>query len=293
MVRPVESWSKARHDGKGASDLAPNGRTIRASVVRRREEILALLKTQGSVSVTDLAERLQCSLATIRRDLQELQESAGLRRFHGAVAVDGIGMEGEFQDRLAVAEDEKRAIARVVVEQLKPGQVIGLNGGTTTTQIAHHIAEAELEVTVVTNAINIAFALAASRVPVVVVGGVLRSANYETTGPLALRVLEHLHLDWAVLGANGVDPRFGASTHTESEAAVGQAFAQRADRVVLAVDHSKLGSTALFRMVDWGTVAAIACDGGGTDILMRWALEQEATPDAEAGYWHVRHRLNT
>ncbi len=258
--------------------------------MRRREEILALLKTQGSISVTELADRLKCSLATVRRDLQELQETAGLRRFHGAVAVEGLGLEGEFQDRLALAEEEKRAIARVVVEQLKPGQVIGLNGGTTTTQIAHQIAETRLEMTVVTNAINIAFELAASPVSVVVVGGVLRRANYETTGPLALKVLGNLHLDWAVLGANGVDPRFGASTHTESEAAVGQAFAQQADKVVLAVDHAKLGNTALFRMVDWSDVTDVACDSGGTDALARWALDPQPTQHRDGAMWHVRQR---
>ena len=270
----------------------PKTRSPRGSVLRRHEEILQLLKTQGSVSVNDLAARLHCSRATIRRDLQDLQESAGLRRFHGAVAVEALAMEGAFQERLAVAAEEKRAIARAVVAQFNPGQVVGLNGGTTTTQIAHQIAEAELHVTVVTNAINIAFELAASSASVVVVGGVLGPANYETTGPLAIRVLANLHLDWAVLGANGVDPRFGASTHTEPEAAVGQALARQADRVVIAVDHSKLGKTALFRMVDWADVAAVVCDPRGSDTLAQWGLGAKLGNDRDARFWQVRVRTD-
>lgn len=264
------------------------GRAPRASVIRRQQEILTLLKSQGSVSVTDLADRLGCSAATIRRDLQELQDTSGLRRFHGAVAVESLAMEGAFQERLAVADDEKRAIARTVLELLKPGQVLGLNGGTTTTQIAHQIAEVGLDITVVTNAVNIAFELTASRVPVVVVGGVLRPANYETTGPLALKALGYLHLDWAVLGANGLDPRFGASTHTESEASVGQAFAEQADRVVLACDHSKLAKTALFRMVEWERIDSIASDLEGRDALESWGLER-ATTVSDGGLWVRRH----
>jgi DeoR family transcriptional regulator of aga operon len=236
-----------------------------------------------------LAERLHCSTATIRRDLHELEATSGLRRFHGAVAMEALAMESAFQERLTVADDEKRAIAVAVVAQLKAGQVVGLNGGTTTTQIAHHIAETGLDVTVVTNAVNIAFELTASGISVVVVGGVLRPANYETTGPIALGALANLHLDWAVLGANGVDRRFGASTFTEAEASVGRAVAEQADRVVLAVDHSKLERTALFRMVDWDRIYAVACDRAGAPTLSGWGVEPMEDAAEGAGFWRV-HR---
>lgn len=267
------------------------GNSVRAprhSVARRHDEILAVLKSEGSMSVIDLANRLGCSTATIRRDLQDLQGTSAIRRFHGAVAVETLATEGAFHERLSVADEEKHAIAAVVLNELQPGEVIGLNGGTTTTQIAHQIADMALDVTVVTNAVNIAFELTASKVPVVVVGGVLRPANYETTGPLALRALGHLHLDWAILGANGLDPRFGASTHTEAESSVGQAFSEQADRVVLACDHSKLAKTALFRMVEWDRVNAVACDPGGASTLTGWGLEPPAD-SANGGLWWVRH----
>ncbi len=265
----------------------------RASVVRRHDEIMALLKAEGSVSVMDLAARLNCSTATVRRDLHELMESSGLRRFHGAVAIEALAMESAFQERLAVADDEKRAIAKAVVAELEPGQVVGLNGGTTTSQVAHCIAEKALSVTVVTNAVNIAFQLTAAGIRVVVVGGVLQPANYETTGPIALAALSNLHLDWAVLGANGVDRRFGASTHTEAEASVGNALAEQADRVMLAIDHSKLERTALFRMVGWDRVDAVACDRAGAAGLAGWGLDApHDASEAAAGCWRVHRRTN-
>lgn len=269
--------------------MAGTTRATRRSVAKRHDEILAVLKSEGSMSVIDLAKRLGRSAATIRRDLQDLQETSGIRRYHGAVAVEALAMEGAFQERLAEADQEKRSIAGAVVSQLQAGQVIGLNGGTTTTQIARHIAETGVNVTVVTNAVNIAFELTASKVAVVVVGGVLQAANYETTGPLALRVLANLHLDWAILGANGLDPRFGASTHTEAEASVGQAFAAQADRVVLAVDHSKLAKTALFRMVEWEKVYGVACDHQGAALLSTWGMESPSIRVADGDFWQV-HR---
>lgn len=238
------------------------------------------------MSVTDLAQRLGCSPATIRRDLQTLRSTGGLRRFHGAVAVDALAMEAAFQERLAVADAEKRAIARRVVDLLQDGAVIGLNGGTTTTQIARQIAEVGRPVTVVTNAINIAFELTTSHIRVVVVGGMLEPANYETTGPLAVETLRNLHLDVAVLGANGLDPRFGASTHTEQEAAVGRIFSERADVVVLAADASKLERRALFRMVDWADIDYVASDGHAAATCARWALSP-VTADPASGLWQV------
>lgn len=121
-----------------------------------------------------------------------------------------------------MADDEKRAIAAAVVDEFRAGQVIGLNGGPITTQVAHRLTEAGTEVTVVTNAVNIAFELTASGISVVVIGGALQPTTYQTTGPIALEALANLHLDWAILGANGVDQGFGGSTRSEAEAAVGR-----------------------------------------------------------------------
>lgn len=265
-------------------------RLLRSRTHRRQDEILALLKSQGSMSVAELAERIGCSQATIRRDLKALRENTGVRRFHGAVAVEAIAMEPAFQERLAVADAEKRAIARRAVEflqeTLKPGSVVGLNGGTTTTQIAHQIAEVGLNVTVVTNAVNIAFALTSSRIPVVVVGGMLLPANYETTGPLAVEALKNLHLDVVILGTNGLDLRFGASTHAEAEAAVGRIFSEQADTVIIAADASKCERTALFRMVEWDRIGYVVADDQAARIFRTWPL-QPLGIEGGAGLWKV------
>lgn len=138
----------------------------------------------------------------------------------------------------------------------------------------------------VTNAVNIAFALTTSRIRVVVVGGMLEPANYETTGPLAVETLRTLHLDVAVLGANGLDPRFGASTHTEEEAAVGHIFGDRADVVVMATDASKLERRALFRMVDWADVDYLVSDHRSAATCARWKVHPVAVDDA-SGLWQV------
>lgn len=244
----------------------------RVGISRRQEKIIELLRAYGTLSIVDLSERVACSTATIRRDIQNLEEQGAVRRFHGAVALDGVVVERHFQDKFATHAEEKRAIAARLVTWLPGGTIIGLNGGTTTTAVAQSLAEQQSDVTVVTNAINIAHALSDYGLAVVVVGGAVRPQNYETTGPMALSSLTHLHLDWAILGANGIDRRFGITTTTEQEAAVGKAFADQADRVVIVGDRSKLGQTALFRMLSWDEVDYLASDDGASPILEDWGL---------------------
>jgi DeoR family transcriptional regulator of aga operon len=260
----------------------------RAATLQRHEAIVALLRSQGAVSVNTLARHFGCSPATIRRDLQVLaRRSSEVRRFHGVVAAEPAMLERGFQDKLAHAYEEKLAIAQALVEWLPNHGVIGLNGGTTTTLVARQIAQAQKPVTVVTNAVNIAFELTNSSISVVVVGGALRPSNYETTGAAALEALRRLHLDWAILGANGVDPRFGASTTAELEAAVGRTFAQQADRTVVVADHTKLGFSALFQMVDWAQVHHLVSDEAAAETLKAWGLQRVDGRDTGAGVWQV------
>jgi DeoR family transcriptional regulator of aga operon len=257
----------------------------RRATAERHQAIIALLKSEGALSVQDLAAHFRCSPATIRRDLRRLSQGQGeVRRFHGVAAMDQDVLERGFQEKLAQAYPEKLAIAAAVVEWLPETGIIGLNGGTTTTLIARQLARAQKRLTVVTNAINIAFELTTSMIPVVVVGGALRPANYETTGPAALQTLRGLHLDWVVLGANGVDPRFGASTTAELEAGIGRTFARQAGGVVIAADHTKLGTNALHQMVEWEAVRFLATDAAGVRAAAQWGLRLpvDAPPDAAA-----------
>ena len=241
---------------------------LRRGVANRHSEIITLLKRQGSMSVIEIAKKMGCSAATIRRDLIFLEKTLdNLKRFHGAVGIDHDAPnqtdsvplpDEEFDDKITVNAAEKLAIAVKVAEFLPEHCVVGLNGGTTTALIAQQLVACKKTVTVVTNSVNIAYEMARSKISVVVVGGALQPANYETTGPLAMKLLEEFHLDWAVLGANAMDRRFGVSVVAENEAAVGRVFANRADSVIVAADHSKMGKGALFRMIDWREVDWVA-----------------------------------
>src|SRR5258708_39084170 len=125
----------------------------------------------------------------------------------------------------------------------RPGQGVGVNGGTTTTEVGRALAvRPDLQsggplapsLTVVTNALNIAAELAVRQsIKIVVTGGVARPQSYELTGPLATGVLEQVALDVVILGVDGIDAEAGAAAHHQGEASIHPMMTQRAPRRIL------------------------------------------------------------
>ncbi|PSR22985.1 MAG: DeoR/GlpR transcriptional regulator [Sulfobacillus benefaciens] len=243
------------------------------SAYERQLAILALLKRSGSVTVQELANNFACSLATIRRDLQDLvKHEPEIRRYHGAVGIEPHATEQWFNEKTSLFTDEKEELAQLVVDWLPDGSIVGLNGGTTTTQVAAAIGKNPKGMTVVTNAINIAYQLARADVAVVVIGGDLRPYNYETTGTMAIAGLSHLHLDWAILGANGVHPKVGITTTANEEALLGQSFRRSANKILIIADHSKIERNALYRMLSWTETDYVATGMDAFSTIRDWPL---------------------
>jgi DeoR family transcriptional regulator of aga operon len=210
--------------------------------------ILQALSERGNVDVEDLTRDLQVSAATVRRDLQALHEQRLLERTHGgAVAIGGL-YEMPVRYRSSRQREEKLRIAAAALAQVRDGMSIALTGGTTTTEVARAIVRRD-DLTVVTNAINIAAELAVrSNIRLIVTGGVARSASFELVGPLAETTLQQLHVDLAFVGVDGISAKTGLSTHREIEAHTNRVLAERAKRVIVVADGTKVGATALARI---------------------------------------------
>jgi DeoR family transcriptional regulator, aga operon transcriptional repressor len=213
------------------------------SKTERLGRILELLARDGTVTVADLAAELGVSEATVRRDLQVLAEQRLLERSHGGAVAHGTAHELPVRYRTG-RSDEKRRIARAAADLVTDGIAIGLTGGTTTTEVARMLVT-RAELTVVTNALNIAVELAVRPdLKLIVTGGVARSASYELVGSLADATLSAVYVDVAFVGVDGVDAQRGLTTQNEVEAATNRALMARAKRTVVVADASKLGRVA-------------------------------------------------
>jgi DeoR family transcriptional regulator of aga operon len=223
----------------------------------RWNSLLELLASGGRLSVEDAARELAVSPATIRRDFEELAQQQMLTRTRGGAVVNTVAYDLPLRYKTARHASEKERIGRAAAEMVAPGMVVGLNGGTTTTEVARALAlRTDLDgpgsagrLTVVTNALNIANELAVRQhVKIVVTGGVPRAQSYELVGPLARPVLEEVTLDMAFIGVDGIDAVAGATTHNEEEASINQLIVTRAKRVIVVADSSKLGRHAFARI---------------------------------------------
>lgn len=210
----------------------------------RLEAILEGLSTDGSVAVAMLMERFGVSAATIRRDLNLLERQHLLTRTHGGAVMQGVLYELPLRYKASRHEAEKRRIAEAAVARVAEGAAVGLTGGTTTTEVARALADRQ-RLTVVTNALNIASELAIRpNIKLVVTGGYARAESYELVGPLAVQSLSGLHLDIVFVGADGISRSDGLTTHHEVEADTNRALIERAKRVIVVADGSKLGRVA-------------------------------------------------
>jgi DeoR family transcriptional regulator of aga operon len=238
---------------------------------RRWNELLELLATRGSLQVEDAAKALGVSAATVRRDFDELAGQQMLTRIRGGAVAQGVSYDLPLRYKSERHPSEKRRIAAVAAGLVKAGQIAGLNGGTTTTEVARALGmRPDLAsgvplpaLTIVTNALNIAYELAVRQhIKIVVTGGVARPQSYELTGPLAGGVLEQVTLDIAILGVDGIDAAAGATTHHEGEASTGRLLARQASQVVVVADSSKVGRRTFARIFTAREVDVLVTDAG-------------------------------
>ena len=258
----------AQHLGYTSGPIAIGGEE-NLSRYERWSELLDGLAQSDRLTVEEAAERLGVSLATIRRDFDELARQQMLTRIRGGAKRNSVAYDLPLRYKTARHASEKQRIGVAAAGAIAAGATVALNGGTTTTEVARAIAargeqhaeRSEPTMTVVTNALNIANELAVRpHVKIVMTGGVARPQSYELIGPLATLVLETLTLDYAILGVDGISANLGASAHHEGEASINQLMAQRSEHVMIVADGSKLGARGFARICGTGQIHTLVTD---------------------------------
>jgi len=239
---------------------------------RRWNALLELLAADGQVTVEKAAQELGVSAATVRRDFDDLAAQQMLTRIRGGAVAQAVTYDLPLRYKSERHPTEKQRIGAVAAAMIRPGQIAGINGGTTTTEVARALAvRADLQsggplspaVTLVTNALNIATELAVRQnIKIVTTGGVARPQSYELTGPLATGVLEQVTLDVAFLGVDGIDAVAGATAHHEGEASINRLMGRQARQVIIVADSSKVGQRAFARICTPAEIDVLVTDAG-------------------------------
>jgi DeoR family transcriptional regulator of aga operon len=246
----------ARTPTKATSE--PNDNML---IDERRRHILSLVQSQGRVLVGELSRTLGISQITIRKDLEHLQSRGLVQRTHGGALrlQSGALFDPSLQEKQKQHSQEKLRIADQAARMVQEGQCVMLDSGTTTTAVAHALKRFS-QLTLITNAVNIAADLASTNFEVILIGGTLRKNSFSLVGPLAEDVLEEMHADILFLGVDGFDVETGITTPNFLESRVNRAMVKASRRVVVVCDSTKFNRRSLSRIIPTAAVHCVITD---------------------------------
>ena len=229
----------------------------------RRRAILDMMQHDGRVLVADLAEQFQTSQVTIRKDLEILHVRGLVHRTHGGALPmrQGALEDPTLREKAKLYRKEKLAIAIAAARLVAEGQVVILDSGTTTTEIARVLRNFK-NLTIITNAVNIAAELANSSLEIILTGGTVRKNSFSLVGPIAEETLRRLSADILFLGVDGFDVQYGLSTPNLQEAKVNRVMVEIAKRTVATCDSSKFGRRSLSLIVEPSALHHVITDHG-------------------------------
>ena len=230
----------------------------------RQKKMMEYIEANTSAQIHELAERFHVSEATVRRDLDELDQQGALRRTHGgAIKVDrSTSYESMYSEKIGQMLDEKHRIADAAANMVHPGDTVMIDSGTTTFFIAQALSHHE-NLTLITNDLYVAY-----QTPIhpsstlIVTGGTRRQGRQELVGTVTENFIRDTHVDIAFVGVDGIDLTGGVTNANFAEVGVKRLMLRSAAHSVIVADHSKFGRVALARICDLRDASMILTDSG-------------------------------
>jgi DeoR/GlpR family transcriptional regulator of sugar metabolism len=242
----------------------------------RSQAILSALGTRGRVHVNELAQQLEVSTVTIRKDLDALERRAALRRVRGGAVAASVVDEGSFETRLEVRRNQKIAIARAVAPLVQDGDVIALDSSST----CHYLAQELLHrrsLVVITNSMPTASLFSErSEATVLVPGGVVRRSARSMVGLVGDVLAGRGRIDKGFIGAHAVSAERGLLDMALEEAQAKQYFAANCRQLFALVDSAKFGSFSLHPVTPTEDLTALFSDRQADPAVVA-ALERAGT----------------
>jgi len=231
---------------------------------QRRDEILELLRDDGSAKVVNLAKIFKVTEVTIRQDLEKLEKEGLVVREHGGVYLKNVD---DYVRSFSLAHqenmDKKEAIAKKCLEFIDPGDTIILDSGSTTSEIAKKIKGTKRDLTVITNAVNIALILGAEPgIELILTGGDFKPPTLSLTGQKAADFFYGLNVQKLFLATAGISLKSGLTYPGISDLVVKKAMIDAANVTYLVADSTKIGKTAFASLGALSLIDYIITDSG-------------------------------
>lgn len=222
----------------------------------RKEYILNQINSEGKVITNELVEVLQVSSETVRRYLEDLEESNKLKRVYGgAVKVNRSREEPSHLNRKVLNVEEKRKIGKAAAALAQDNEVIFIDDGSTTLQMIEHLLDKE-NLTILTNSIPALHSLIEYKNrelysgEIFFIGGKVSSLQSRVVGSLAEKMVEHFYADKAFISIDGMMIDKGITSFDEKRGQLAKKMMEHAKMSIVVSDHSKIGMVQFYKMAD-------------------------------------------
>jgi DeoR/GlpR family transcriptional regulator of sugar metabolism len=243
---------------------------------QRKQLILEKLEAEGQVQSTALSVHFSVSEDTIRRDLRELAAEGRLQRVHGG-ALPASSAVVPFAERKTVKMDAKKNVARKGAQLISAGQVVIIDGGTTTAELITFLPS-DLQITVVTHSPSIALGLVEHPlIDVILIGGRLYKHSIVTVGAAAIEGIGNIHADLFFMGVTGIHPEAGLTTGDFEEACIKRAFSGRAAETIVLASPEKINTASSFAIGDVSLANTMVVEEGTDQAWINAITEKGVT----------------
>lgn len=243
---------------------------------QRKNLILERLTLDGQIVAKTLAKELGLSEDTIRRDLRELARDGLLQRVHGG-ALPISSAIADFSVRQDIEAQSKIAIAKAAANLIEENQIVILDGGTTSAQLARHIPKT-LKATIITHSPSIALELMYhSNIEVIMLGGVLFKHSMVNMGNATLDALSHIRADTYFMGVTGVHAEVGLSTGNFEEAHMKKALSEHAAETFVMASNEKLGVASSYVIMPINDINMLLIDKGHSQKALKPYAQLDVT----------------
>jgi len=241
---------------------------------QRRERIQEYLAIHQIARTADLCNLLEASEATVRRDLEWLEQKGILERTHGgAILNQRVIFEQEYQQRAQHHPEEKKRIGELAASLLEEGDIVFINSGTTATQVLLHIRPG-MQISVFTNNVSAVIELGDPGFHYYLIGGEFQPRSNSLAGRFAIENLKQVYANKAIIGVDGISIKHGCTVPTNSEAEVVRQMIERTKgSVIIVADHSKWGVVSNFQVASIDEIDTLVTD----DRFDRSALDDLAS----------------
>jgi len=228
----------------------------------RRDKIIEYLKKQQRATVKELSEILSVSEATLRSDLQWMEEDGLLQRTHGGAVLQAEAQtETSFAARAKKNPEEKLAIALKALDLVENGQCILLDASSTALELAKCLKKKTIRLTVVTSGIHAALELRENPgITVILIGGVLRLGSFALEGTLGTHLLSQINVDTMFASARGFTVQDGLTDFNVYEVELKKEMVRASKKLVALLDFSKLGKSSISSFAQTAEIDTIVTD---------------------------------